>query len=227
MSTPGESSTKRRYDGSGRRRDATERQERIIDAAHTRFLRDGYGATSIEQIARDAGTSTQTVYAAFTNKAGILRRVVDVAVAGDHEEIALIDRPDPQAIFTAPDSAAAPGAGDRCRRERPFPQRPPDCPDAVTGRWRPCGAPARRRPRPAGPDRRRAFPRDGRRRPACRPADVPPRRRHAADHRSAQLAPARQRARLDRGRMAHVGTRIDASPRDGAVERTRSAERTW
>ncbi len=106
MSTPGESPAKRRYDGSGRRRDATERQERIIDAAHTRFLRDGYGATSIEQIARDAGTSTQTVYAAFTNKAGILRRVVDVAVAGDHEEIALIDRPDPQAIFTAPDSAA-------------------------------------------------------------------------------------------------------------------------
>jgi len=52
---------KRRYDGSGRQRDATERQERIIDAAHVRFLSDGYGATSIEQIARDAGTSTQTV----------------------------------------------------------------------------------------------------------------------------------------------------------------------
>ncbi len=97
---------KRRYDGSGRQRDATERQARIIDAAHARFVRDGYGATSIDQIARDAGTSAQTVYAAFGNKAGILRRVVDVAIAGDHDEVALIDRPEQQAVFTAPDVAA-------------------------------------------------------------------------------------------------------------------------
>jgi AcrR family transcriptional regulator len=97
---------KRQYHGSGRPRDATERQERIIDAAHTRFVRDGYSATSIDQIARDAGTSAQTVYAAFTNKAGILRRVLDVAIAGDHEDIPIIDRPEPQAIFTEPDVAA-------------------------------------------------------------------------------------------------------------------------
>jgi AcrR family transcriptional regulator len=96
---------KRRYDRSGRQRDATERQERIIDAAHARFLNDGYGATSIEQIARDAGTSTQTVYAAFTNKAGILRRVVDVAIAGDHADVAVIDRSQPQSVFSEPDVA--------------------------------------------------------------------------------------------------------------------------
>ncbi len=106
MSTGNSERAKRNYDGSGRQRDATERQERIIDAAHIRFVRDGYGATSIEQIARDAGTSTQTVYAAFTNKAGILRRVVDVAIAGDHKDVAIIERPAPQAIFTEPDVAA-------------------------------------------------------------------------------------------------------------------------
>jgi AcrR family transcriptional regulator len=94
---------KRRYDGGGRQRDATERRARIIDAAHTRFVRDGYGATSIEEIARDAGTSAQTVYAAFGNKAGILRRVVDVAIAGDFEDVALIDRPEQQAVFAAPE----------------------------------------------------------------------------------------------------------------------------
>ena len=104
MKTPAQ--TKRRYDGSGRQRDATERQARIIDAAHARFVRDGYGATSIDQIARDAGTSAQTVYAAFGNKVGILRRVVDVAIAGDHDEVALIDRPEQQAVFIAPDIAA-------------------------------------------------------------------------------------------------------------------------
>jgi len=103
MSMTNSERTKRRYDGTGRQRDATERQERIIDAAHARFVRDGYGATSIDQIARDAGTSTQTVYAAFGNKAGILRRVLDVAIAGDHADIPIIDRPEPQALLTAPD----------------------------------------------------------------------------------------------------------------------------
>ena len=104
MSTTNSAPAKRRYDRSGRQRDAAERQQRIIEAAHIRFVRDGYGATSIEQIARDAGTSTQTVYAAFTNKAGILRRVVDVAIAGDHEDVAIIERPLPQAILTTPDA---------------------------------------------------------------------------------------------------------------------------
>jgi AcrR family transcriptional regulator len=106
MSIGSPAHAKRRYDGSGRRRDATERRARIIDAAHASFLRAGYGATSIEQIARDAGTSAQTVYAAFGNKAGILRRVLDVAIAGDHDDIAVIDRPEQQAVFTAPDAAA-------------------------------------------------------------------------------------------------------------------------
>jgi AcrR family transcriptional regulator len=103
VSTENPRRPKRHYDGGGRQRDAAERRARIIDAAHARFLTDGYGATSIDQIARDAGTSAQTVYAAFGNKAGLLRRVVDVAIAGDHEDIPIIGRPEPQAVFTAPD----------------------------------------------------------------------------------------------------------------------------
>ena len=101
MSIENEGRTKRRYDAGGRQRDAADRRARIIDAAHERFVRDGYGATSIEEIARDAGTSAQTIYAAFGNKAGILRRVVDVAIAGDHEDVAIIDRAQQQAVFAA------------------------------------------------------------------------------------------------------------------------------
>jgi AcrR family transcriptional regulator len=91
------------YDGTGRQRDATERRRRVIDAAAVRFVRDGYGATSIDEIAKDAGTSAQTVYAAFGNKAGILRRVLDVAIAGDHDDVALSDRPEFQSVFEAAD----------------------------------------------------------------------------------------------------------------------------
>lgn len=50
--------------------DATRR--RIADAAQQLFARDGYGATSMEGIAREAGVGTRTVYAAFGAKREIL-----------------------------------------------------------------------------------------------------------------------------------------------------------
>jgi AcrR family transcriptional regulator len=45
---------------------------RIADAALRLFARDGYGATSIDGIARGAGVGTRTVYAAFGAKREIL-----------------------------------------------------------------------------------------------------------------------------------------------------------
>jgi AcrR family transcriptional regulator len=85
---------RRRYDGSGRQKDAEQRRGRMIEAARALFLEQGYGATSIEDIARRAETSAQTVYAAFGNKAGLLRRVIDVAIGGDEQEVKAFDRPD-------------------------------------------------------------------------------------------------------------------------------------
>src|SRR4051812_6542158 len=90
-STP--SSTKRRYDGSGRQEEARLRRRRVIDAAHRLFLDQGYTATSIEQIAAEAQVSAQTVYASFTSKAGVLGRVIDVAIGGDDQELMVRDRP--------------------------------------------------------------------------------------------------------------------------------------
>jgi len=87
-------STTRRYNSAGRQRDAAVRQARVLEAARALFLEQGYGATSIDQIADAAGTSPQTVYATFGSKSGILRRVMDVAVGGDHEDIRLIERPE-------------------------------------------------------------------------------------------------------------------------------------
>jgi AcrR family transcriptional regulator len=101
-----ESGGRRRYDGSGRQRDAAERRSRVLDAARELFLEQGFGSTSIDQIAQRAGTSTQTVYASFGNKPGVLRRVIDVAVAGDHEDVMVFDRPEMRAILDDPDLAA-------------------------------------------------------------------------------------------------------------------------
>ena len=95
------SSTKRRYDGSGRQEEARLRQRRVSDAAHRLFLEQGYSATSIEQIAAEAQVSAQTVYAAFTSKAGVLARVIDVAIGGDDQDVMVRDRPEFREITEA------------------------------------------------------------------------------------------------------------------------------
>ena len=53
----------------------------MLDAATTLFLRDGYGATSLEAVAAAAGVSKRTLYARFAGKADLLRVVVARLVA--------------------------------------------------------------------------------------------------------------------------------------------------
>ena len=74
---------RRTYDASRRQAEAVERRRRVIDAAHDLFLTVGYGATSINEIARAADVSPQMIYASFGSKAGILAKLADVVVAGD------------------------------------------------------------------------------------------------------------------------------------------------
>ena len=52
-------------------------RERIADAARRLFGTDGYGATSMETIAREAGVATRTVYTAFGTKREILSFVCE------------------------------------------------------------------------------------------------------------------------------------------------------
>lgn len=82
----------RGYDTTGRQAASQETQRRIVQAATTLFLRDGYGRTSIEAIAAEAAVSPATVYKLFKNKAAIAKRVGDVAVAGDHDDLPLAER---------------------------------------------------------------------------------------------------------------------------------------
>jgi AcrR family transcriptional regulator len=68
------------------------RQRRIVDAAGTLFVEQGFGATSIDQIAAAADVSPQTVYATYGSKAAVLSRAIDVAIVGDYGAVALADR---------------------------------------------------------------------------------------------------------------------------------------
>jgi AcrR family transcriptional regulator len=83
----------RKYDSSGRRARAAGTRQVVLDTARRLFLADGYAATTIAAIALASGVSAPTVYAAFGTKAELLKRVIDVAVAGDDEEIPVADRP--------------------------------------------------------------------------------------------------------------------------------------
>ena len=88
------SPSSRTYDASGRQAEAQQRRRRVAAAAERLFLDQGYAATSIAEIAGQAGVSAQMVYAAFGGKAGILARIVDTAAAGDEDDIVLRQRPE-------------------------------------------------------------------------------------------------------------------------------------
>jgi AcrR family transcriptional regulator len=88
---------KRSYDATRRRERAeAERaatRQRVVDAAGRLFLTRGYVATTMTEIAAEAGVALQSVYAAGQSKADLLHLVTDRAVAGDDEDVLLTDRP--------------------------------------------------------------------------------------------------------------------------------------
>jgi AcrR family transcriptional regulator len=82
----------------------------ILRAARDLFLAQGYGATTVDQIAAAAGVSKPTVFSAVGNKAELLRIVRDVAIAGDDDPVPVSARPTVEAISDAPDLATAAAA---------------------------------------------------------------------------------------------------------------------
>ena len=89
---------KRSYDASRRRALADSMRQQVIEAAKPLFISQGYEATSMRQLADAAGVSLQTLYNAFGSKFGLFSALMDVIVAGDHEPVALSDRPETQAL---------------------------------------------------------------------------------------------------------------------------------
>jgi AcrR family transcriptional regulator len=81
--------------------DATRRG--VLDAARDLFIAQGYGATTLDQIAARAGVSKPTVFSAVGNKQTVLSAVRDVAMAGDDEKLTMVERPLAEKIRQEPD----------------------------------------------------------------------------------------------------------------------------
>src|SRR4051812_49676602 len=76
-------------------------EERIVAAARELFVRDGYAATTLAAVADAARVGHRTLYVRFGTKAELLKRVIDVAIAGDAERIDVPHRDWYQAALTA------------------------------------------------------------------------------------------------------------------------------
>jgi AcrR family transcriptional regulator len=81
---------RRAYRSSIRRGDAP---ALVCEAAYRLFSTKGYLATSIEDIAAEAGVARPTVFSAVGPKPVILRTVVDQALAGDDAAVPIAERP--------------------------------------------------------------------------------------------------------------------------------------
>ena len=82
-----------RYHSPLRARQAAETRQAIIAAAINLFRDKGWAATTLPMIAGEAGTAVDTIYSTFGSKSNLLMAAVDVAIVGDDEEAAMIDRP--------------------------------------------------------------------------------------------------------------------------------------
>lgn len=69
-----------------------ENEERIVRAAHRLFVERGYAGTPLTAVAEAAGVAPRTVYVRFGTKAALLKRVIDVAVAGDFAPVDVLGR---------------------------------------------------------------------------------------------------------------------------------------
>jgi AcrR family transcriptional regulator len=70
---------RRRYDSPHRTAQAQHTRAEIARAARRLFLAQGWAATTVRAVAREAGVSVPTVYAAYGNRAGLVWALADAA----------------------------------------------------------------------------------------------------------------------------------------------------
>jgi AcrR family transcriptional regulator len=75
----------------------------IIEAAARLFAERGYVATSLEDVAREAGVGRATIFTSVGGKADLLKAAYDVAIVGDDEPVPLPQRPWAKAVRDEPD----------------------------------------------------------------------------------------------------------------------------
>ena len=94
--------TTRRYDSPIRARRAQETRDAVMAAAAELFTTRGWAATGMRDVAKAAGVATETVYSHFSSKRVLLQSVIDVAVGGDAQPVAVAQRDEFTALGRGP-----------------------------------------------------------------------------------------------------------------------------
>ena len=95
----------RPYDASSRLESAARNRAAVLAACRELLFRDGYHRMTVRSVAEQAGVSPETVYKAFGGKAGLMKALWDVTLAGDDQPVAIADRPQMQEVRSARDPA--------------------------------------------------------------------------------------------------------------------------
>src|SRR6266545_2998687 len=94
---------RRSYHSPRRQQQAAATRQGILEAAQRLFEQRGYPATTMEQVAAEAGVALKTVYVAFATKSGLLRALWDLRLKGDQAEAAVAGRPWYREVVDEPD----------------------------------------------------------------------------------------------------------------------------
>jgi AcrR family transcriptional regulator len=95
--------SRRVYDNTRRAAQARLTRQQILGAARELLTEHGPAAVTMRDVAARAAVSVETVYKTFRTKATLIKDVYDITLAGDDEPIAMIDRPEHQAVLAATD----------------------------------------------------------------------------------------------------------------------------
>lgn len=95
----------RSYHSPRREAQAKATRREILENARRLFRERGYAATTVPDVAREAGVSTKTVYLAFPTKRQLLLSVWDLALHGDDDQIPVADRDWFRSMIEEPDPA--------------------------------------------------------------------------------------------------------------------------
>jgi AcrR family transcriptional regulator len=98
---------KRPYKSPLREEAARRTRAQIRDAAARLFVRQGYAATTMRQISKEAQVSERTTYLVFPSKLELLLEVIGVATAGDDRPVPIAERPEFQAALSEHDGQRA------------------------------------------------------------------------------------------------------------------------
>ncbi|MEO8572122.1 MAG: helix-turn-helix domain-containing protein [Chloroflexota bacterium] len=83
---------KRPYRSAARDQRARETRLRIVAAATRLFIEPGYAATSVADIAAEAGVASRTVYLDFPTKRALLGEAIGLALGGDDASVLVRER---------------------------------------------------------------------------------------------------------------------------------------